>query len=301
MQLDLSLFCAFGRGSRGLRAVIPGLKEEDLDEEKIRSIGYPKDVVSEWLSGKYSVPLNALRTGFDFNKIKFLQVRGSKGKIKVPEFGSDFAYFLGVVLGDGHVKGSFRKEGYRRYLVTIKKKRTQYSEFVLPELIEKLFGVKPRIYFSWRKSEIISINLNSKVISEILTKLFDFAMGKKNDLVIAKAEEWPEDIKRHFVAGLFDTDGGVSSNSYAFCSSLERISRFVLDFLTQNGIECSVYRQHKGDFSWTLVYVKAKSKEKFLRLLPLKNSSKYGCLGRDLNPRPSDYESDAHSRLSYRG
>lgn len=301
MQLDLSPFCALGNERRGLRAVIPGLKEGDLDEEKIRSMGCPKDVVSEWLNEKYSVPLNALRPDFDFNKIKFLQVRGSKGKIRVPEFDSDFAYFLGVVLGDGHVKGNFRKEGYRRYLVIIKKKRTNYSEFVLPSLIESLFGIKPTIYFGWRKSEIISISLNSKVISEILTKLFDFAMGKKNDLIISKAQEWPEEIKKHFVAGLFDTDGGTSGKSYAFCNSSEKIALFVMDFLARNGIECRFYEQHKGEFRWNLVFIKQKYNEQFRHLLPLKNSSKYECLGRDLDPRPSDYESDAHSRLSYQG
>ena len=212
-------------------------------------------------------------------RMGYLCLRASKAKVKVPKLDSALAYFLGVIFGDGHIAYSKRKKGYLRFRVAIQKKRTKYSEFFLPPLINAIFGITPRIYFTKRKSELITILINSKIVSRFFTNLFHFSSGKKSDIVIDFIKKLPQELQLFFVAGLFDTDGGVSGSSFAFCNSSKKTALFVRSFLSKIKIETKFYPQSKNEFKWYLVYVCGKHKNDFLQKLPLKNGSKYASGG----------------------
>ncbi len=259
-----------------IRAKIPTISEEDIDLAKVNKLGFSKDSFSDWLALRYPVPLRVLKTPNALgNRIKCLCIRASNSKISVPKFDKDLVYFLGVMFGDGHVVGSIRKKGYRRFALVIQKKRTIYSEFVIPSIIEKIFGVKPKTSFWKRKSELITIKISSKIVSRFFTNNFDFSYGKKSDEVIDFVKKIPKELHLYFVAGLFDTDGGVSGNSFAFCNSSKKTALFVKEFLEKQKIKTRFYPQKKGPFRWYLVFIPASDKFKFLKAMPLKNESKY--------------------------
>ena len=78
-----------------------------------------------------------------------------------------------------------------------------------------------------------------------------------------------------FVTGLLDTDGGRSGNSFAFCSASKKTAFFVKDFLESHSISTRVNFQEYGKYSWYLVNIPKKDKNKFLETFPLKNEREY--------------------------
>jgi len=263
-----------------IHAKVNGLIMENVDLAKLGDYGYSKDSLSDWLKGRHPVPLRVLKDVSALeDQIEYLSVRSSSLKIKIPKLDEKLAYFLGVIFGDGHVSGSVRKKGYRIYRVVIQKKRTNYSEFVIPTLIESIFGDKPNIFFWKRKSELITITLNSKVISRFFTNIFNFKRGKKSDQVFDFIENLPAELQLAFVIGLFDTDGGRSGSSFAFCNSSYRAALFVKTMLGQKGVKTRLYHQTKNDSEWYLVRIPIAYKKKFLDSFSLKNKNKFATGG----------------------
>ena len=262
--------------STSLHAKIDNLSLTDIDPAKVNIHNYSADSVSGWLNGKYPIPIRVLRSPNSMkNRIEYLCCKASLHKVKLPKLDYKLSYFLGVIFGDGHVRNYFRKKGYRYFEIAIQKKRTQYSEFILPMLIEDIFGINPRKHIRKSDKNIITLSINSKIISRLLTNIFSFSYGKKSAKTIDIIRKLPRDLQLGFVAGLFDTDGGVSGTSYSFCNSSKKAVLFVRDFLSREGISTNLFKQKKDRFRWYQVYIIKRNKEKFLKLLPLKNKSKY--------------------------
>ncbi|MBI2530405.1 MAG: LAGLIDADG family homing endonuclease [Candidatus Diapherotrites archaeon] len=262
--------------STSLHAKIDNLGFTDIDSAKVNMHNYSADSVSGWLKGEYPIPIRVLRSPNSMkNRIEYLCCKASLHKVKLPKLDYNLSYFLGVIFGDGHVRNHFRKKGYRYFEIAIQKKRTQYSEFILPMLIESIFGIRPRKHIRKNDKNIITLSINSKIISRLLTNIFSFSYGKKSAKTIDIIKELPRSLQLGFVAGLFDTDGGVCWNSYSFCNSSKKAVLFVRDILSKEGILTKLYPQKNGKFKWYQVYIIKKDKEKFLKLLSLKNKSKY--------------------------
>lgn len=261
----------------GLHLKIKDFSLNDLDLNKAKTLGYWNSTITGWLSGKHTVPLELIRNSAAIGpRILHANYKSSKFKVKFPKLDEKLFYFAGVVLGDGHISGVIRSQGYRRYKVQIQKLRTNFSEFYLPNLIDEIFGVKPKIYFWKKKSELVNINANSKIVSRVLTNVFGFSYGKKTDTPIDFVQKFPDNLQLQFIAGLWDTDGGKSGKTFAFCNSSKKMVLYVKDFMEKNYIETKFYEQHKGPFTWYLLFVRTRDTEKFLNLFPLKNARKYG-------------------------
>lgn len=152
----------------------------------------------------------------DFNKIKSEWVNeildkhwgqkkaGSRylKKISTPSRSEAFAELLGIILGDGHVN----KKGLRIVGHTFEKLHHEYTS----KIIKELFGLKPRLYPDYNKSNATVLNVYSKEISRILNE-----NGLKSGDKIKECSSFPswvyEDKTFIFAAlrGLFDTDGGI--------------------------------------------------------------------------------------------
>jgi len=248
-----------------IHAKMRRISKRDLNLAKVAFYGFSKDSLNDWLALRYPIPLIVLKNPNSLaNRIDCLCIRASNSKVSIPRFDKDLAYFLGVMFGDGHIVGSFRNQGYRRFALVIQKKRTNYSEFVIPSIIEKIFGVKPKLFFWERKSKLITIKVSSKIVSRFFTNLFNFSYGKKSDQVIDFIKKLPKNLHLYFVAGLFDTDGGVSGNSFAFCNSSKKTALFVQAFLEKQKIKTRFYSQRKGSFKWYQVRIPKVDKLKFL-------------------------------------
>ena len=265
-----------------LHLKISGISGSDIDMEKVKQFGYSEYSVRRWLAGRHTVPIIVLKnSSMRGSRIDYVNFKHSKFKVKLPKMDEKLFYFAGIVLGDGNVCGSIRASGHRRFRIKIEKLRTKFSEFCLPKLIEEVFGFKPPMYFWKKKSETVEIDINSKIVSRILTNVFGFSYGKKIDKPVDFVLQFPERLQLYFIAGLLDTDGGYSGKTFAFCNSSKKMVLYVKNFMEKRNIPTRFYAQKKGPFEWFLLFVPARSRQRFLETFPLMNERKYGVpLGR---------------------
>ncbi len=255
---------------------VNGLCREDIDFDKVSSLGYSKSTIHGWLSQTHSIPISVLKDPNSIcARIQFLNSKASKQNVKLPVLDEKLLYFVGVVYGDGNISPTIRKKGYRYHRVLVEKGVSKYSASFLPALIEELFGIKPKLYFRMRVGKMVAITIYSKIISRIFTNIFGFVYGKKSDVVIDQIRKLPRALQKAFVTGLLDTDGGKSGGSFAFCSASEKTALFVKEFLESNLLSTKLYFQKYGKYSWYQVRVPVKDKNKFLAAFQLKNERKY--------------------------
>jgi len=256
-----------------IRCYVKGLKEEEISESTVKEYGFYSDSKSDWLSGRYPVPLITLK-GVDSSRIESICIRGGK-RVLPPQESKELAYLSGVVLGDGHVKGYTRHLGYPLYAIIIEKLETHYSRDILPSIIKSIFGLRPKVYFHTRKSRLVRISIASKIIHRVFTNLLKFSAGAKTSKPLIVISEWSDELKLQFVAGLFDTDGGRSGGSYSLGNNLKEVIDFARIVLEQKGIKTKTYTQQNKNAVYYHLYVRQKSRDNFLQTVPVLNERKF--------------------------
>jgi hypothetical protein len=116
-----------------------------------------------------------------------------------------FAYFLGVLLGDGSV-GSVKLPTI--YLVGDLNEERGFYDYVLVPLITKLFKITPYSYVRRGKSAY-AIHFKSKRLVEYLVSELDFPNGGAQKYLPVCITSFPERIILAFIRGLFDADGSM--------------------------------------------------------------------------------------------
>lgn len=186
---------------------------------------------------------------FSFNKI----VLPREKSITKPAMEPEFANFLGILAGDGHMN-------LISYEVTItghKKLDKQFIEQHVMPMFENLFGLKPHERFD--KHRMIC-RVYSKKLVEYLIGTFDLPAGKKtNRLRIPKQVFDNNGLLKAYIRGLFDTDGSVyphhknsialdiTSRDPAFREDVLRGLRKLSFHPTMNGKNIQLYRKHEID------------------------------------------------------
>lgn len=116
-----------------------------------------------------------------------------------------FAYFLGVLLGDGSV-GSVRRATI--YLVgDLVEERGFYDYFLIP-LVKELFKINPYSYVRKGKSAY-AIHFKSKRLVEYLVSGLGFPNEGMEKYLPKSITLFPERIRLAFIRGLFDADGTI--------------------------------------------------------------------------------------------
>lgn len=125
--------------------------------------------------------------------------------ITLPKFSIDLAEFLGILSGDGYLieRGRIHRIG----IVLNLTEDIFYLEYVV-NLIEKLFGIKPRIRprEDEHKFEIV---INSKVATQYILKLGFPNGAKKDKLSIPPWVLKENNFLTSFLRGVMDTDGSI--------------------------------------------------------------------------------------------
>jgi hypothetical protein len=116
-----------------------------------------------------------------------------------------FAYFLGMLLGDGSV-GSERRPTI--YLVGDLVEERGFYDYVLIPLIRRLFKISPYSYVRKGKSAYV-IRFKSKRLVQYLVSELDFPSGDVQKYLPSFVMSFPEGIRLAFIRGLFDSDGSV--------------------------------------------------------------------------------------------
>ncbi len=123
-------------------------------------------------------------------------------KVKRPKHTRDFAEFLGIMYGDGHVGK------YQATMTTHSITDLEHAKYVT-KLAKKIFNIKPS--FVIRKDvKACTMTLNSRKVCEYMA---EEGMARGNKLTLGlKIPQWVLSnvtYTRAFTRGLFDTDGCV--------------------------------------------------------------------------------------------
>lgn len=169
--------------------------------------------------------LNSLKLKLRKNG-EFLYVKGSPHRVKVPSMNEKFCLFLGMLWGDGWIVRrdvAERKSQWRIGIVEDDKKLIK----TFKTLVKEILGIEAKILDRKTKYEVY---FNSRIIYEILNRVFEFPDGKKKGkLKIPSIILHSNRLICSFLKGLFSTDGSI-----VFSQSYPRI---VLDSATLTLIE----------------------------------------------------------------
>lgn len=205
---------------KGMRTVVAKYGRIPVDEER-RTAGWKK-----WWEAKGKSHLSPI-----------LQPKS----IRKPEKNALLAEFIGIMMGDGGISQ------YQAVITLHHKDDLAYSRFVV-SLMQKLFGVMPRVYHS-PKDSTNNIVTSRRILVEFLHKM-GLPIGNKirQDLDIPI---WIKKEKKLLIAclrGLMDTDGSVLIHSYkskgklysykklSFCSHSVPLQKSVAKILADFGM-----------------------------------------------------------------
>ena len=194
-----------------LKEIISKITAKKLSKD----LNLNRDTVERWYRQKNrAIPVYALKylcklTKTDCNLFNVLWI-GGKGKFEnriVPFINKDLAYFLGVIVGDGHL--------YENRVVISSDEK--FIREVMSPFCKKLFKIKiiTRKINSWYITEI-----NSRALVWFLRDIFRIPIGRKGHIIsIPKIILKNDEFIPFFLEGLYDADGTISkSGRISLCS-----------------------------------------------------------------------------------
>lgn len=165
-----------------------------------------------------------------------------------PEFSTQLAEFVGIMLGDGHI------DHYQIMVALSSEVDQEYADFV-KSLIEELFGI--RVSLSLRvKAKCVVLTASSVELVEYLEAI-GLVRGNKVTQQVA-IPDWvmcDRDYSLACVCGLFDTDGSVFLEKHhingaqycyprmAFVNMSVPLRNGAREILQENGIDARIYAE----------------------------------------------------------
>ncbi len=204
------------------------------------------------------------------------------GKLVPIELTNKTAYLTGVIIGDGHISNSSKSKtdksvDYRIVIDLIDKKYSFYISKLVKSIIHTKSVSKPIIPKPNRAQRFV-FQFRNKSFFYFLTKDLDIPNGSKSSLVQVpkKIKSSSNEIKKHFVAGLFDTDGGFRGKTLGFTSASEDlmngISLLFIEFLIGHSLETWINKQYERNYFG--LRIKKSEIDNFLKNFPLQNKEK---------------------------
>lgn len=205
---------------------------------------------------------------------KFISLRpicGSKKEVTIPlSLSKNLAYFVGVITGDGYLASIRHRFG-------LHKANRQYLSTIYVPLAKNLFSLGVKIRNGKRSYHLFTRN---KAIWLMLNKVFNIPKGRKSRIVRMPRiiKQASNEIKKSYLAGLFDTDGGRRRGGYGFTTASEWMFKDTLELLRKLGFnpqsDCWVNKKYnRMYYGWK---VAKKEETEFFQQIPLKNRKKFG-------------------------
>ncbi|MBI5228609.1 hypothetical protein HY991_00755 [Candidatus Micrarchaeota archaeon] len=164
---------------------------------------------------------------------------------------------LGVMFGDGCIFASCSGKRFRKFVYISGHAVNDFaylSEYI-SRLFKELFHREVRV----RKEKgklTINIGFTSEAIFDFFEKLGMPSGEKKNRLNIpAWLLNSPPDLKKAFLRGLFDTDGGIclrSGNRVHFVTATQLFAKQVSELLSSFGFNPKTYAHKDGSYTLCL-------------------------------------------------
>ena len=193
----------------------------------------------------------------------------------------NIAYLIGALVGDGYISNSRKSKSDKSkdYRISMELSDICYLEKVLFPLVCSLVLTKsvPRRRKRKGKKESSYFLLRNKQLYLFLTSKMGMLAGKKEGLVIPKKiVDSNSIIKREFISGLFDTDGGFRGGSLGFTMKSKILRDEVIEIISSEDIKVSPDNWISG-YNGLKYYGLRISKNdivNFLNRFPLRNPEK---------------------------
>jgi hypothetical protein len=194
---------------------------------------------------------------------------------------NNIIYLAGAIAGDGHLKGGVKRKGKdnsKDYGIFIHSNNKEYLENIL-KLIKEKIDTKTKIS-KGKRAHYISIR--NKSLHTFFNKKLEIPLGKKSDKITIPSKLTNSQIN-YFLAGYFDTDGGIRGHSIGYCSASKQIITEINQYLNSIGIENTIdsWVNKKYQKEYYGIRVKKSSVNTFLKTIPLKNIRKLEKIRRD--------------------
>ncbi len=204
------------------------------------------------------------------------------GKIHKIQLDEVTAYLAGVIAGDGHIsKGTKSKVDFSKdYRIVIDGINREYLKHVcalIKEVIKTKSLVKTKKPAFERKQELFSFQFRNKSFYYFLTKDLGIPAGKKCFSVSIPSQIFTSlDLQKAFLAGLFDTDGGIRGSSIGFTSASEKLLDGTSQILYNLGIshKREVWLNKKYSQRYYGLKIAPQDIDKLLKNLPVRNMEK---------------------------
>ena len=195
---------------------------------------------------------------------------------------NDTAYLAGVIVGDGHLSASnkSRASTFKDYKMQIDLSDKDYLRRIF-RIIQVLIQTKIALVESekrtGRKSRLCMV-LRNKELFLFFNETLNIPKGKKCDQIQVPELIKNSDIqiKKQFLAGYFDTDGGFRGGTLGFTTASNNMQTDVSKLLDELRIRYSLEKWFNKKYSKTYYGIRLKKNEidNFLNILPLRNLEK---------------------------
>lgn len=193
---------------------------------------------------------------------------------------SDFAYFFGLLLGDGSLPNakSKRPNGtyQKRHIIYFVSNSKSFLDEIYVPLFQKLFSLTPKIELvKKKKSPVYACRIQSIVLYNFLIDK-GYIPGRKAK--IAKVPELPQTYYFDLLAGLLDTDGGKKGNGFGLSTSSPHLAEFCIKLFKELNLPYHSCPWLYKDHIYHQIYVGKKNMHKILEQIPIKNRDKVAFL-----------------------
>jgi len=211
------------------------------------------------------------------------------GKIFPIELNETTAHLAGVIIGDGYIDGGFKggkTPNSKSYRVSIDLTDFESMSFIVSIIKEiiptsvKIRIVKARLRCkpTWRFS------VSNKSLWHFFTKTLGVPAGKKSRLVSVPQPilNGSNVIKKTFLAGIFDADGGLRGNRIGLTTASPVMSKQLDLLFRELGFECNISSWVIKSYNWRYYGVNIRNRDidRFLKEIPLRDRRKKVAIAR---------------------
>ncbi len=196
---------------------------------------------------------------------------------------SKTAYLVGVIIGDGNLSSSVKSKKNdlsKDYAISIDLSDKEYLIYIF-KLIKSIIKTKTVPKKSPQRGNRVprlNIRVRNKELFKFFNEIMEIPKGAKSSIVFipSNIKKSSEEIKKYFLAGYFDTDGGFRGKTLGFTTASEKlygdVSKLLDEFYILHSTEKWINKKYNKEFYG--IKIKKSEIGKFLNLLPLQNKEK---------------------------
>jgi len=192
------------------------------------------------------------------------------------------AYLAGAIIGDGHLDNAKRSNDsyYEGNRIKIDISDKDYMKDIF-NIVKSLVITRTKLYnpeHRLNRKSRLCMSLRNKELFIFFNKFLGIPSGRKSQIVRIpnKIVSSTIDIKKNFLAGYFDTNGGFRGGTLGFTTASNQLQIDTSKLLHELEINHSLEEWIYPKYNTTYYGIRLKKGEidKFLKILPLRNFEK---------------------------